>query len=185
MALTPTKPIPLGFKALDFALLDTVSDQILSYKDIRGTHGTLVMFICNHSPYVVHMRKALIQLAHDYQAKGVGFVAISSNDAVAYPQDGPDQMKALAIEEQWPFPYLFDADQSVANLYDAVCTPDFNLFDAQDRCVYRGQMDGTRPGSGVVSNGEDMRKAIDLMLNGEIIPAENQRPSVGCNIKWK
>jgi peroxiredoxin len=185
MALIPTKPIPLGFKAPNFALLDTISDQILSYEDIKGTHGTLVMFICNHCPYVIHMRKTLTQLAKDYQAKGVGFVAISSNDVVGYPQDGPDHMKALALAEKFPFPYLYDADQSVAKAYDAVCTPDFDLFDAQERCIYRGQMDSTRPGSGMQSNGEDMRNAIELMLKDETIPAGNQRPSMGCNIKWK
>lgn len=185
MALTPTKAIPLGFKAPDFELLDTVSGRVLSYEDIKGTHGTLVMFICNHCPYVVHVRRQLIQLAKDYQEKGIGFVAISSNDAENYPQDGPEAMKELATSEKWPFPYLYDETQEVAKAYDAVCTPDFDLFNAGDVCVYRGQLDGSRPGNDQPVNGAEMRRAMDLMLNGKTIPAEEQKPSMGCNIKWK
>lgn len=185
MALTPTKTIPLGFKAPDFELLDTVSGRVLSYEDIKGTHGTLVMFICNHCPYVVHVRQQLIQLAKDYQKKGIGFVAISSNDAENYPQDGPEAMTQLARSENWPFPYLYDETQKVAKAYDAVCTPDFDLFDGEGVCVYRGQLDSSRPGNDQPVNGAEMRSAMDLMLDGKTIPAEMQKPSMGCNIKWK
>jgi thiol-disulfide isomerase/thioredoxin len=185
MALTPTKEIPLGFKAPDFALPDVVSGRVLSYEDIKGTHGTLVMFICNHCPYVIHVREQLIQLAQDYQNKGIGFVAISSNDAENYPQDGPDAMKQLAVEENWPFPYLYDESQEVARAYDAACTPDFDLFNSTDLCVYRGQLDESRPGNQKPVDGASMRQAIDLMLQGKYIPAMEQKPSMGCNINWK
>jgi len=184
MSLTPTTSIPLGFKAPAFNLLDTVSGKNLGFEDVKGENGTLVMFICNHCPYVIHVREELIRLANDFKSKGIGFVAISSNDADNYPQDGPELMKELALEKKFPFPYLFDEDQETAKAYDAACTPDYDLFDSNDICVYRGRLDESRPGSGLPVTGKDMRAAIDTMLAGKEIN-EVQFPSMGCNIKWK
>jgi peroxiredoxin len=184
MALTFTKPIALGFQAPDFMLTDQISGKQLTYNDIKGEKGTLVMFICNHCPYVKHVIHELVKIGKDYMPKGIGVVAINANDAKNYPQDGPDQMKIFAQENDFPFAYLYDETQSVAKAYDAACTPDFDLFDANDRCVYRGQLDGSRPGNEVPVNGKDLRKALELVLNGKEVPAE-QIPSAGCNIKWK
>ena len=184
MVLTPTIHIPLGYEAPAFQLPDTLSGNRYSYADLRGEKGTLVMFICNHCPYVIHNREELIKLANDYKQKGIELIAISSNDAVNYPDDGPDKMKALAEEENFPFPYLYDESQEVAKAYDAACTPDFNLFDANDKCVYRGRLDSSRPGKDIPVTGEDMRSAFDSVLIEEEI-AVRQFPSLGCNIKWK
>lgn len=185
MARTLTTSIPLGFKAPDFSLTDTISGELIGYREVRGDRGTLIMFICNHCPYVVHVREELVRLAHDYMEKGIGFVAISSNDVVNYPQDGPELMKELALEMQFPFPYLYDESQDVARAYDAACTPDFSLIDADDRCVYRGQLDASRPGNDLPVNGESMREALDLLVDEKPVPAAGQIPSMGCNIKWK
>jgi len=184
MALTPTLSIPLGFKAPEFNLLDTISGNNYSFQDLKGENGTLVMFICNHCPYVIHIREGLIKLANDYKEKGIGFIAISSNDAVNYPDDSPEKMKELGEAENFPFPYLYDETQEVAKAYDAACTPDFDLFDANDLCVYRGRLDDSRPGKDIPVTGKDMREAIDTILRGDKIP-ERQMPSMGCNIKWK
>lgn len=184
MSLTPTTQIPLGFTAPSFNLPDTVSGDEKSYTDIRGEKGTLVMFICNHCPYVIHVRKELVRLAKDYLPKGIGFVAISSNDVANYPDDSPELMKELAEEMNFPFAYLYDETQEVAKDYDAACTPDFMLFDSEDKCRYRGRLDASRPGSGEAVTGEDMRRALDHILSGDSIP-EPQYPSMGCNIKWK
>lgn len=184
MALTPTVHIPLGFKAPEFNLRDTISGSNFSYSDLKGEKGTLVMFICNHCPYVIHVREELIKIANEYKSKGIGFIAISSNDVINYPEDSPEKMQALAKELNFPFPYLFDESQEVAKAYDAVCTPDFDLFDANDICVYRGRLDESRPGKGIPVTGKDMRDAIDAVISGEEI-SERQYPSVGCNIKWK
>ena len=184
MSLTPTKPTPLGFDAPDFELPDVVSGKTLSFNDIKGEKGTLVMFICNHCPYVKHVMHQLIEIGNDYIHKGIGVIAINSNDVVNYPDDHPDKMKTLATDLQFPFPYLYDESQDVARAYDAVCTPDFDLFDAGGKCVYRGQLDGSRPGNNVPVDGRDMRKALDQVVNGEKVPG-NQIPSQGCNIKWK
>jgi hypothetical protein len=143
------------------------------------------MFICNHCPYVVHVREQLVRLANDYQQRGIGFVAISSNDIVNYPADSPEKMKQLADELHFPFPYLYDETQEVARAYDAACTPDFALFDAQNQCVYRGELDGSRPGNGVAVDGSSMREVLDVLLGEGKVDAQNQRPSIGCNIKWK
>lgn len=185
MARTLTTSIPLGFKAPDFALKDVVSGKTISFKDVKGEKGTLVMFICNHCPYVIHVIDELVNLGNEYAEKGIGFVAISSNDVLNYPQDGPELMKEFAEERVFPFPYLYDESQDVAKAYDAACTPDFSLFNASDECVYRGELDGSRPGSEVPVTGASMRDALDKVLLNEIIPAEEQRPSMGCNIKWK
>lgn len=184
MALSFTKPITLGFKAPGFLLPDAVSGKMTSYQDIQGKKGTLVMFICNHCPYVQHVVHELVQLGKDYIPKGIGMVAISVNDVAAYPEDHPEKMKALAQKLDFPFPYLFDESQESARLYDAVCTPDFDLFNAENRCVYRGQLDGARPGNNIPVTGKEMRKALEQLLAGEQIP-EEQIPSAGCSIKWK
>ena len=185
MALTPTTSIPLGFTAPDFSLLDVVSEQQKSFQMIRGEKGTLVMFICNHCPFVIHVREELVRLAQDYMKKGIGVVAISSNNIETHPQDGPTFMKAMAEELDFPFAYLYDENQAIAKAYDAACTPDFSVFDAEDRCVYRGQLDGSRPGNDVPNDGKEMREVLDLLLIGGSVPTEGQIPSVGCNIKWK
>lgn len=156
----------------------------MCYDDIRGDKATLVMFICNHCPFVIHIIHELVALAKDYKSKGVGFVAISSNDIVNYPQDAPELMAQFATEQGFGLPYLYDETQAVAKAYDAACTPDFDLFDANNVCVYRGRLDGSRPGNDVPVDGTDMRAAIDALLSGRAI-AEPQIPSMGCNIKWK
>lgn len=184
MALTPTVHIPLGFKAPEFSLPDTVSGNIYSFEELKGEKGTLVMFICNHCPYVIHVREELIRIANDYKNKGIGFIAISSNDVENYPEDSPEKMKKLAVQMSFPFPYLYDETQNVARAYDAACTPDFDLFDANDICVYRGRLDESRPGKDIPVTGKDMRIALDAVLEGKEIP-ERQYPSMGCNIKWK
>ncbi|OJJ17086.1 thioredoxin family protein [marine bacterium AO1-C] len=184
MALTPTRQIPLGFTAPDFSLPDTVSGKTLSLDELASDKATVVMFICNHCPYVKHVNEGLVQLAQDYLLKGVAFIAISSNDVANYPEDSPARMTAMAKTLGYPFPYLYDETQEVAKAYSAECTPDFSIFDGDRKCVYRGQLDGSRPGSGTPVTGEDIRKALDAMLAGESVSAE-QIPSVGCNIKWK
>lgn len=185
MARTLTTQIPLGFKAPDFSLPDPLTGQHVHYADVRGERGTVVMFICNHCPYVIHVREELVRLANDYRSKGIGFVAISANDVENYPDDSPEKMAALARELHFPFPYLYDESQEVAKAYDAACTPDFSVFDANDRAVYRGELDRSRPGNDVPVTGESMREALDLIVDGKTPPVEGQRPSMGCNIKWK
>lgn len=184
MSETPTTKIPLGFKAPEFLLLDTVSGKKLNFSQIRGEKGTVVIFICNHCPYVIHVIHEIVNIAKEYIPKGIGFVAISANDVENYPQDAPDKMKEHAELWEFPFPYLYDESQEVAKAYQAACTPDYNIFDRDDFCVYRGQLDGSRPKNNAPIDGKDLRKALDTLLKGERI-SENQKPSVGCNIKWK
>lgn len=184
MAATETLQIPLGYEAPEFLLPDTVSGKMLTFKDVRGPKGTLVMFICNHCPYVIHVKEELVRLANDYLPKGIGFVAISSNDVEKYPADAPELMKTFAEENNFPFPYLYDESQDTARAYFAACTPDFGIFDADGRCVYRGQLDGSRPKNDLPVTGHDIRTALTRLLNGEEIDAR-QIPSIGCNIKWK
>ncbi|MCB0549012.1 MAG: thioredoxin family protein [Phaeodactylibacter sp.] len=184
MALTESNMLELGTKAPEFVLPDTVSGKNISLSDIRSEKATVIMFLCNHCPYVVHVNPEIIRLAREYQEKGVSFVAISSNDAGKYPQDGPEEMKKLAARVGYPFPYLYDERQDVARDYDAACTPDFYVFDGKLRLVYRGRLDRSRPGSGIPLTGEDLRAALDAVLAGEPV-AEEQYPSAGCNIKWK
>jgi peroxiredoxin len=188
MAFTASKMLALGTVAPDFDLPNlnsaTPSDKTICFSDIAGAQGTLVMFLCNHCPYVIHVNAAIVQLAKDYLGRGIGFVGISSNDAVKYPQDAPDKMTLHAQEVGYPFPYLYDENQQVALDYDAACTPDFYLFDAKRRLAYRGRLDASRPNSGLPVTGADLRKAIDQILLGET-PPERQYPSGGCNIKWK
>ncbi len=184
MVLTPSSMIPLGTPAPDFCLPDTVSGQDLRLAEVQGARGTLLMFICNHCPYVQHIEPELARLGADYADSGIGIAAISANDVVHYPADGPAQMRAKASQVGYRFPYLYDETQDVAKAYGAECTPDFFLFDARLRCVYRGQLDDSRPGNGVPVTGRDLRAALDALIGGVAVPAE-QVPSVGCNIKWR
>lgn len=184
MALTETEQIPLGYSAPEFSLVNTIDDETVSFGQVRGGRGTVVMFICNHCPYVVHVRDELVRLANEYMSKGIGFVAISSNDIVNYPDDRPELMRQLALELSFPFPYLYDESQEVARSYKAACTPDFSVFDAEDRCVYRGRLDASTPGNGKPVTGDDLRGCLDSLLRGDSI-SEEQLPSMGCNIKWK
>ena len=184
MSYTLSKMLPLGTKAPDFTLLDTVSGKMLSLESIKSEKATVIMFSCNHCPYVIHVNEALVALANEYQEAGVKFIAISSNDVENYPQDSPELMTKLAEEVGYPFPYLYDATQEVARAYDAACTPDFYVFNQDLRLTYRGQMDGSRPNSGNPVTGEDLRNALDAALLGRPV-ADLQRPSGGCNIKWK
>jgi peroxiredoxin len=183
MALTPSNMLPLGTPAPDFHLPDT-SGRNVSLADFSKYNLLLVAFICNHCPFVKHIRTGLAKLADDYMPRGVGFVAINANDAQAYPDDSIENMQREVHEAGYHFHYLLDESQAVAHAYDAACTPDFYLFDGERNLVYRGQLDDSRPGNGIPVTGEDMRKALDTALaGGEISP--DQIPSVGCNIKWK
>ncbi|MEM5564246.1 thioredoxin family protein [Psychroserpens sp. AS72] len=184
MALTPSNMLPLGTKAPDFKLVNTVDDTLVSLNEAKGIKGTMVMFICNHCPFVIHVNQQLSQLAKDYASKGINCIAISSNDVENYPQDGPEKMKQHAIDNDYIFPYLYDQTQDIAKAYDAACTPDFYVFDSNLKLVYRGQLDDSRPGNDIKLTGNDIRKTFDNLLNGEPI-SEVQKPSIGCNIKWK
>ena len=183
MAAITTTQIPLGFQAPDFRLLDTLSDKELSLEELKSDRATVIMFICNHCPYVKHIQEQLVKLADDYMSKGIAFIAISSNDAVNYPEDAPAKMKETGQEFNFPFPYLYDETQDIARAYDAACTPDFNIFDGELKCVYRGQLDDSRPGNGIPVTGADIRVALDALLEGREVSKE-QKPSIGCSIKW-
>lgn len=184
LALTPSAMLPLGSAAPDFSLPDVVSGDVVRLDQIASeAPALLVVFVCNHCPYVVHIRSALVRVLNEAVASGVAVVAINSNSLQTHPQDGPDAMKALAVREKWSFPFLFDADQSVAHAHEAACTPDFFLFDAERKLRYRGQFDGARPGDGRRVTGEDLSAALSAVLTGSAV-AELQYPSLGCNIKW-
>ncbi len=184
MALTPSNMLPLGTKAPDFTLIDTKDGQQKSLTHLSGNIGTLVLFICNHCPFVIHVNEQLVKLANDNASKGINCIAISSNDAEHYPQDGPDAMQQHAKDNHYPFPYLYDKTQDVAKAYDAACTPDFFLFDADLALAYAGQLDDSRPGNGIPVTGKDLRAAMDALVNNDAVNS-NQKPSMGCNIKWK
>jgi peroxiredoxin len=184
MALTESTMLELGTTAPDFELIDVVSGKTVRRDDFRGKDALLVMFICAHCPYVKHIEKTLGSLGKDYAGKPLAIVAISSNDVTTHPADGPEGLKAQAQANGFAFPYLYDETQAVAHAYDAACTPDFFLFDKDCRLAYRGQYDSSRPGSGIPVTGEDLRAAIDTVLAGKQVPTD-QRPSIGCNIKWK
>ena len=184
MVMTASTMLPLGTPPPDFRLLDTVSGKTVALADHRRERALLVMFLCNHCPYVKHLRSEVARLAKEYQGKGVAVVGISSNDVEAYPDDGPEKMAKEAREAGYTFPYLFDDTQEVARAYRAACTPDFFLFDDRRQLVYRGQFDGARPGNDVPVTGKDLRGALDSLLAGGCIPPD-QKPSLGCNIKWK
>lgn len=183
MARTPSNMLALNTKAPGFILMDTVTDSQLTLEQVKGENGTVIMFICNHCPFVIHVNPEISRMAEEYQSKKIGFVAISSNDVINYPQDAPHLMKKIAKEEGYPFPYLYDETQEVAQAYDAACTPDFYLFDSDLKLVYRGQLDDSRPGNAVPLTGSDLRSAMDSLLKGDPVD-KNQKPSIGCNIKW-
>ncbi len=184
MSLTPSNMLPLGTKAPHFALIDTKDKQQKSLANLSGDVGTLILFICNHCPFVIHVNAQLVQLANDYASKGINCIAISSNDTDKYPQDGPELMQQHARDNHYPFPYLYDETQAIAKAYDAACTPDFFLFDAELTLVYTGQLDDSRPGNEIPVTGKDMRTAMGALISNEAVNP-NQKPSMGCNIKWK
>ena len=184
MVLTPSTMLPLGTTAPDFALLDVVSGQTLTLTDVMGEKGLLVMFICRHCPFVKHIQDQLAQLGKDYQSQGLGLVAISANNAVSHPDDAPDSLKEMAAQVGFTFPFLYDETQAIAKAYQAACTPDFFLFSGQKALVYRGQLDDSRPGNDQPVTGKDLRAAIALVLADQPVPT-TQKPSIGCNIKWK
>lgn len=184
MSRTPSNMIELGTIAPDFTLIDTVSDKELSLQKLRGSKATVFFFICNHCPFVIHVNEELVNIANDFLEKGVSFIAISSNDVENYPQDAPHLMKKVAADYNYPFPYLYDESQEVAKAYDAACTPDIYVFDKDLKLVYRGQIDNSRPENGVPVTGKDLRNALQNLLDGKMI-SKVQKPSIGCNIKWK
>ncbi|MEP7217625.1 MAG: thioredoxin family protein [Bacteroidota bacterium] len=184
MAATPSVMLALGTIAPAFTLTDTVSGGNVSLEELKSDIATVVMFICNHCPFVIHVREELARLALEYQARGVAFIAINANDAENYPQDSPERMKEEAARNGYTFPYLYDESQDVARAYQAACTPDFYIFDRDLRLAYRGQLDDSRPSNGIPVTGRDIRAALDAMLDGGDVRPD-QKPSIGCNIKWK
>lgn len=184
MAVTPSSMLPLGTPAPDFQLPDVVSGEVVSLQILKSSRVTVVMFICNHCPYVVHIRNKLLEVVRHYQALGVSFIAISSNSVDSHPQDGPDSMRTLALQCGFSFPYLYDESQEVARQYQAACTPDFYVFDSQLKCAYRGRFDAATPGNAEPISGKDLSAALDALLAGNK-PSLEQLPSMGCNIKWK
>jgi thiol-disulfide isomerase/thioredoxin len=184
MAATPTKQIPLGFTAPKFELPEPLSGLKKSLDELASEKATVVVFICNHCPFVVHIIEELVEVGKEYMPKGVSFVMINSNDVANFSDDSPEKMIEFAKKYDFPFPYLFDETQQTAKSYDAACTPDFNVFDCNLKCVYRGQFDDARPGNDKPVTGDDLRRTLDLLLDGKAIPTD-QTPSIGCNIKWK
>ncbi len=182
MSLVESNMLPIGTKAPNFHLKDTVSGNYYSLNDLKSDKATVIMFICNHCPFVIHVNSELVRLAHEYRNQGVSFIAISSNDVGSYPDDDPDKMRLVAKVLRYPFPYLYDKTQEVARAYDAACTPDFYVFGSAMELTYRGRLDASRPGNDEPLDGKDLRAAIDATLAGQVI--ENQYPSAGCNIKW-
>ena len=183
MAATPSTMVPLGTPAPPFSLPDTTG-RMVSLDDFAGAPALLVMFICNHCPFVKHVASELAALGRQYQDKGVAIVAINANDVANYPDDRPEKMAAEVRDRGYTFPYLYDESQEVARAYKAACTPDFFVFDSDHKLIYRGQLDDSRPGNGVPVTGADVRAALDAVLAGKK-PATQQMPSIGCNIKWK
>lgn len=184
MARTPSNMMPLMTEAPRFEIRDTISGEMMSLNQLKGEKGTVIFFICNHCPFVIHVNSELVRIARDYADLGIGFIAVSSNDVENYPADAPHLMKKVAEDQDYPFPYLYDEAQEVARAYDAACTPDIYLFDSNLRLAYRGQLDGSRPGNDVPLTGIDLRNALDAILDGREVSGV-QKPSLGCNIKWK
>jgi thiol-disulfide isomerase/thioredoxin len=184
VAETPSHMVPLGTKAPDFRLLDTVSGKYVTLQDLKSDKATVIMFICNHCPYVKHIQEKMTEIARLYQGKGINFAAISSNDVADYPTDGPDRMRAEAIKHQYSFPYLYDETQDVAKAYQAACTPDFYVFDKDSLCVYRGRFDSSTPGNQLPVTGHELQHALDNILANQPV-GPDQKASIGCNIKWK
>jgi len=183
MSATASTMLPLSTKASDFRLPDT-RGKMVSLSDFDDAEALVVVFMCNHCPFVKHVINDLVALAKEYQSRGAAFVAINSNDVATYPDDRPEMMTKFAKQKGFPFPYLYDETQEVAKAYHAACTPDFYVYDKDRQLIYRGQMDDSRPGNGVPVTGEDLRAALDAALEGEAAPGA-QKPSMGCNIKWK
>lgn len=184
MSLTPSTMLPLGTKAPDFSLPDVVSEQSISLRNFESKKALLVIFMCRHCPFVQHVKEEIAKIGGDYKDKNIGIVAISANDIQNYPDDAPEHLKEMAQELGFNFPFCYDESQQTAKAYTAACTPDFFLFDAERKLVYRGQLDDSRPGNGLPITGKDLRNAIDaILLNQSVSP--DQKPSIGCNIKWK
>lgn len=184
LARTESNMLALGTAAPEFSLVDTRTNQLLHFKDLQAEQATVMMFICNHCPFVKHVMAGIVTLANDYLSQNVAFIAINSNDIEQYPEDAPDKMKQIAEQYRFPFPYLFDESQAVAKAYDAACTPDFYVFDGSLKLVYRGQLDDSRPDNGIPVTGQDLRATLDAILSGKPVDPK-QKPSLGCNIKWK
>ena len=182
MSRTPSNMVNLGTKAPNFKLINTINNEVIASDILFNKNGTIIMFICNHCPFVVHVLDEIISISEEY-FQNISFIAISSNDIVNYPEDSPKLMKKLAIDKQFTFPYLYDENQEVAKKYDAACTPDFFLYDKNKKLVYRGQLDDSRPGNNIPVTGKDLRNAIVSLIEGKEID-KNQKPSIGCNIKW-
>ncbi len=185
MAKTPSSMLPLGTQAPGFSLIDVLTDTPVNlHQSDNQEAATVILFICNHCPYVKHVNQAITKLARDYMPKNIRFIAINSNDTDNYPDDSPENMKRTAQAEAYPFPYLFDKTQEVAKAYQAACTPDFFVFDQDFLLAYRGQLDDSRPGNGLTPDGSSIREALDCLIQGSPVP-NNQKASIGCNIKWK
>ena len=183
MARTPSNMVKLGTEVPSFKLINTIDNKFVISENCFNKNGTVIMFICNHCPFVIHVLDEIVSITKKYD-KEISFIAISSNDIVNYPEDSPELMKKLAEEKKFNFPYLYDETQEVAKKYDAACTPDFFVYNSDKQLVYRGQLDDSRPGNDIPVTGHDLRKAIDSLINREEID-KNQKPSIGCNIKWK
>lgn len=184
MARTPSNMLALGTSAPNFSLINTVTNTVISLNEAKGVTGTVIAFICNHCPFVIHVNPELVKIANEFKSKGINFIAISSNDVHNYPQDDPHLMKQFAKVNNYSFPYLYDETQEIAKGYDAACTPDFYIFNADLKLVYRGQLDDSRPGNGIPLTGMAVRNALKNILEGTPI-SPDQKPSIGCNIKWK
>jgi peroxiredoxin len=184
MARTFSNMLPLKAIAPEFSLPDTISEKTVSFKEHTGSSGTVVFFICNHCPFVIHVIDKIVEIAHLYQQKGISFLGISSNDVKSYPEDSPEKMKEFAQAKGFTFPYLYDETQEIAHAYDAACTPDFYLFNNSNELVYRGRMDGATPGNDIPVSGNELTTALNHLIEGKAI-TNDQKPSIGCNIKWK
>ena len=184
MAAIPTIQIPLGFTAPNFKLYEPASNTLKSLDELKSDKATIVMFICNHCPFVKHIMGELVQLANEYIPKGISIIGINANDVKNFPEDRPERMKELVESMNIPFTYLFDETQRVAKDYSAACTPDFNVFDKDMKCVYRGQLDDSRPGNNIPVTGKDIRATLDALLENKRI-SQDQKPSIGCSVKWK
>jgi len=184
MSKTPSNMVSLGTKAFKFNLLDVTIDSFKSLDELKGDKGTVIMFICNHCPYVKHVNTTIVEIAKKYQQSGIKFIAISSNDILNYPEDSPELMKENAIEYNFCFPYLYDETQQTAKVYDAACTPDFYVYNPDLELVYRGQLDDSRPGNNLPCDGNDLSHALNCLITNKV-NEKLQKPSIGCNIKWK
>ena len=184
MARTPSNMMPLKTQAPKFNLLDTQTKHMRTLQELKGNKGTVIMFICNHCPFVIHINNKIVAIANNYKKKDIAFIAISSNDVIKYPQDAPENMSIHAKKNNYPFPYLYDETQTIAKAYDAACTPDLYLFDKDLKLTYRGQLDNSRPENGYPVTGNDLKQAMDCLLENKKNTAP-QKPSIGCNIKWK